>query len=1328
MNNLRTTLGVLLVTCSLQVANGQIFINEGSNKNYSQISDEDNEFPDWIELYNAGTDTVQLAGYTLSDDPTNPTKWTFPNVYILPGAYKTIFCSGKDRTPISGFIDIFNEPNYNPVVGWNNHVLSTPFYWDGVSSLLINTCSYSSAGYTTNSVFNQSETTDFSTIYAALDGSPFVCEAPYGSRVALRPNIKLNQVIIGDGTRQNTPFDYPAPYGNWYWAARNQMLIPGAELIAAGLTAGYIDSFALDVVSTDPNTTYDYFTGSMRLVDYNAVSTRFEAVDPNGFLHTNFKISTAGETIALYAPDQQLLGSLFVSCAQPDISVGLLPDASTNVSLFLDASPSETNNLAQPFFAYLLPPEISVASGLYNAPFTVSLINPNGAGSILRYTLNGNDPDENSAIYSGSPIQIYYSTVLKVRAFTATELPSKAAVASYLLGINHVTPVLSVVTDPENLFGPTGIFENWQFDWEKAAYVEYFDTTQQLIFAQFAGIQIDGGAGGSRSNPQHSFRVELDDPVLGEGPIDYPLIPNRPARTKYSNLYLRNGSNYYLTLPYKDAAHVKGMGEETQNYYSAWRPITVYINGVYFGLYELREKFDTEFFETAEKADPDSTDILSLSFWNGSVLRPVVGSVDSFFNDYNAFNSLNPADSTFWDDADEYFDMRYYNDYIIAETWAGNVDWPQNNIKIYRSNATDFRWRFCLIDLEGSMSPFGFSTAYDNHIGYVLGADPNNPYINIFLKGVQNPRFRNYFINRYADLMNTSYQYSRLSNIVNTMFNQTAIEMPKTYMRWGDPNNISGQMEFFVNNNQIFLSELAVRTGIVRNHIQDNFSLNAQVDVTLDVFPEGAGKIKISTIIPDSLPWTGVYFDGNPVEITAIPNPGYAFAYWDANAVLSSIDTNITIVLNIDSSTLFQAVFINTGIFGKIAISEVNYNSDSTRNAGNWIEFHNYGNGPLNMSGWRFTDSTLSNNYIFPSGTILQPGAYLVLAGDTTLFHTQFPLVDAYGPTGFGFSNSSDALALFDQNDFLVVRMRYDDAFPWPVAADGYGRTLELLKDTLDPALYSSWFAGCVGGSPGRAFVPCAEAIVFSEINYQSAPAANAGDWVELLNVSDVPVDISGWKFQDSNNNNRFDIPLNTVLQESERIVLAADTVLFKARFPMVSNFTGPIGFGLSSSGEAIRLFDGAGRLYQSVVYDQAAPWPQGANGNGFTLELIDPKADLCDGNNWQDGCPEGSPGKEWVIPCVTSGLPAVDAGSADWIIYPNPSSGVFNLQALDPSGVPANILAEVFNFMGQNMYTHTFDYPDNEIRIDLSGSSKGIYLMRIWVDGLATDRIIVLE
>jgi hypothetical protein len=1064
----------------------------------------------------------------------------------------------------------------------------------------------------------------------------------------------------------------------------------------------------------------------MKLVSHTEVTTSFEIVDTNLRLHTNFKIDSDGETVYLYSPAQQLVSSLFVNCSQVDNSTGSFPDTSANIVLFSAGTPGNTNNLSQPFTSYLLPPTISVPSGIYNTSITVNLNNPNGPGSSIRYTLNGDDPDSTSLLYNGNPIQVFYSGVLKAKAFSLNELPSTTAVSSYLFGISHVTPILSVVTDQENLYGPNGIFSNWQFDWEKAAYVEYFDTTQQLIFSQHAGIQVDGGLGGSRSHPQHSFRVELDDPVLGEGPVNYQVIPNRPFRTKYSKLYLRNGSNYYLTLPYKDAAHIEGMAAETNNYYSAWRPISVYINGAYFGLYELREKFDTEYFEEIENADKDSLDLLSLSAWQGYVLRAVEGSVDSFYTTYDAFNNLNPIDTGYWNNADQYFDMKCYNDYIIAETWAGNVDWPGNNIKIYRSNISDFRWRFCLIDLEGSLGPFGFSTAYDDHIAYVLGANPNNPYINVFLKSIQNPKFKNYFINRYADLMNTTYKYDRLSAVANSFFNQTVIEMPKEYARWGDPNNINGQMSSFINNHQTFLSELSVRTEQVRNHIQSNFSLTSQVDVTLDVYPAGAGKIKISTIIPTTLPWTGVYFNGNPVEITAIPNIGYEFAYWDTNAIFNNIDTNIAVLLNISSSTLFKAVFTPSTDFGNIAISELNYNCDSTRNSSNWIEFHNYGNSPLNISGWHFTDNTISNNYIFPPNTIIPVGEYLVLVEDTALFHSQFPQTNVYGPLGFGFSNSGELLTLSDNNNLPVLNMQYYDSIPWPEAPDGYGRTLELINDTLDPNLSSSWFVGCIGGSPGGPYIPCTEDIIFSEINYKSSTFTNAGDWVELLNTSSNAVDISNWKFRDDDDTHNFNIPLNTVIPPSGRIVILFDSLLFTNRFPSVTNYVGQFNFGLSSNGDAIRLFDATGRLYQSVIYDDLLPWPQGANGNGYTLELVNANGNLSDGSNWQNGCPEGSPGSEFIFPCAVASTSNTMLSSLSF--FPNPTNGLVNVQLPNFNADEKEIKIEVFNYIGDNIYSEHIKSTRNNFSIDLQGHAKGIYLTRININGETIDRLIILN
>jgi len=359
------------------------------------------------------------------------------------------------------------------------------------------------------------------------------------------------------------------------------------------------------------------------------------------------------------------------------------------------------------------------------------------------------------------------------------------------------------------------------------------------------------------------------------------------------------------------------MSNGMKNYYSAWRPISVYINGQYFGLYELREKFDPEMFEILDGASESSTDILSLSAWYGFVLRAVTGSVDSFWSAYASFTDIDPADTAFWTKADHYFDMEYYGDYIIGESWMSNVDWPYNNIKIYRSDKTNERWRFCLVDQELALLPNSWTDCYFDHIGFMLSLGSGYPYTDIWYKGIQNDRFRNYFINRFADVMNTSYQSSNLTGIENGMFDQTVVEMANEFQRWGDPFNVPAQVEYFYNNHLTFQSELECRTQQVRNHIQYNFSLLHQVDVTLDVQPEGAGTIHISTITPDTYPWEGVYFDGLPVRVEAIANDGFHFSSWEENNLMTDLFNpvfNDTLASNV---ALFRAYFdedIATGV------------------------------------------------------------------------------------------------------------------------------------------------------------------------------------------------------------------------------------------------------------------------------------------------------------------------------------------------------------------------------------------------------------------------------
>jgi hypothetical protein len=901
----------LVILCFLGSVDAQVLLNEGCNKNAFAVQDENGDAPDWIELYNNSASSVNLENWKLADQLNGLNAWIFPNLNIPAQSFMRVFCSGKDRYGSPPFTPTANTTSFQPVVSWNTHPFSQAFNWDGSSNIIVNVCSYNNTGYTENSIFYQSTTPFTSCVASFVDGSPAACSNNIGQTYNQRPNIKLNNAIIGSGTITNSNTDYPAPYGNWYWGARHQMLILASELQAAGLNAGPISSLSFQVASTNGEF-YDY-------IDIALIQTSLTELDANflplqgQLLHTNFKLDGTGEHVYLFNSTNQLQDQLEIVCPQPDISVGRFPNGSTNLT-WMSPSPGLSNNSNQTYSDTLPRPQISLNSGIYNGLQSVQISTsiPNTVGKLV-YTINGQDPTINSATYVG-PVSVSSNQVLRAKVFPLNNnnlLPSEQAVATYLFGVSHTTPILLVNTPNENLFGANGIFDNWWTDWVKPAYAVLLDTgqTHPLIHQTKTALRMDGGAGGSRSHPQHSFRLSFTHGAFGDKPITFPLLPDRPNRAQYSDIYLRNGSNQYLNLPYKDASQVRMMSEGSANYYASYRPVSVYINGAYFGLYELREKFNQEYFEQHDNATRDSIELLSLSYWYNLVLRAVEGDVDNFWSDYSNFNALDPSSPTYWQDADQYFDLKHYTDYIIAESWMGNVDWPGNNIKIYRSDASQKRWRFALIDLELSMQPNGWTNCTDNHIAYMMGQSEDNPYINIWKQSIENLAYRNYFINRFADQMNTSYRQEQLLATEQAFYESMLPEMPLQFARWGDPNNIAGQMATFEENHQIFQEQLLCRSTFVFNQLRLQFNLTKKVQVNLQVYPEMAGEIQLNTIQPASYPWSGTYFDGVPIQMEPVAKPGYVFSHWlPAANIVDSLADSLSVFVTQTNQT-FTAVF-----------------------------------------------------------------------------------------------------------------------------------------------------------------------------------------------------------------------------------------------------------------------------------------------------------------------------------------------------------------------------------------------------------------------------------
>jgi hypothetical protein len=1316
---------IFLFSGIVNLINAQVVINEASNRNYTQIYDEDGDNEDWIELYNNDIVSINLKGWYLSDDLSVLDKWMFPSISINPGSFSLIYASGKNRKgdinhwecavlPSDSFY--YTVPNVSTPNDWNsNPLIFTSWekgiagfgYEDGDDSTIVNNTSM--AIYIVKK-FSIPDTSVISKAIAYIDyddgfvaylNGVEICRNNITGVPAWDNNASGNHEaqIYSGGAPEKYTLDMTLIESIWI-QGENTFAIEVHNNSSTSSDVSLIPFLTFAIKDSSTN-----FSPLPVIINENIASG----------IHTNFKISSTGETIYLSNSEKQLVDSLPVKQLEVDFSVGRVTDGGSIYGLFTQSTPGKSNNTSTANTkGYEPSPEFTVQSGFYNTSIKVGITNLS-PGSTIRYTLDGSEPTGTSTVYSGTNIIISATKTLKACCFSNTgKLPGKAKTANYFIKNEYTVPVLSITTNNENLFGGTGICDNWGQDWVKPCYIEYYDKNKVKSFEQAASIQIDGGAGGSRSQNQHSFRIEPGNGALGDGDLNYKLIPDRYNRTEYASFYLRNGSNQYLVLPYKDALEVKAMGKGTNNYYSAYTPIVVYVNAEYWGLYELREKINVDYFEKNYGANPDSTDILGLSYYTGQTLRAIKGSTDHFWNDYNNFLNLTISDSDYLKKADQIIDLKYYTDYIIAQSWICNSDWPNNNIKIIRSNITNYRWRFALLDLEWSLDPNGWTQYTTDHINYMRYCSPEIPYVRFWQELIKNTDYKNAFINRFADLMNTNYLYSNLLPMEEEMFNAAYPEMAAEYNKWTlNPRPVDEFMDIYKQNHELMKQSLRLRSAQVRNHIQNNFGLTRQLNVELDVSPVNSGKIKISTITPDSYPWNGIYFDGVPVTITAIPNPGYKFKNWDNNGLITEL-TNPVFSKNINlSNKVFKANFeTNTLPFGAVTISEVNYKDEPSIATSDWIELYNYGTAPLSLKGYTLRDDNPKHCFYFPDSCIIGENCRIIITRDTLMFKSMHPdLMNVVGLLGFGLGSSENNIQLYNEKDSLVVSVHYLDSIPWPVGADGRGLTMELVNPYQSLNDPNNWFNSCIGGSPGLPYTPCDEPVVISEICNNPPPDPYMADYIELWNTSAESVDISGWILKDKVDTHKYVIPSPTIIEPGKRLVVAQSPDLLNRVHPLVTSVCGVYQFGFSEKSDWVRFYDSNEKLRLSVKYDVKAPWPAYSVGNYFTLELLDPTADVNNGSNWFAGCYSGSPEKKYVASeCKT----AIDEISYNTInIYPNPASDYINID-IQSIGFNGKYSIKLYTIIGTEVLSEVCINNGSEVKkqINLQNIPKGILIL----------------
>jgi hypothetical protein len=609
--------------------------------------------------------------------------------------------------------------------------------------------------------------------------------------------------------------------------------------------------------------------------------------------HTNFKISASGETIVLTDAAGTVLDRVDLPVLGADLSYGRSSDGSMS---WMVQTPSpgvkNTGSVTKPFSD---PVTISLAAGFYSSAVTVEL---SAGSSTVYYTLDGSDPDSASTVYT-KPIIIETTSVLKANSLKENHQPSPIIHRTYLIDENTTLPVISLSSDPYNLFDYNyGIYANgpgWTptapnhganfwMDWERPAHVEFFADDKSLGFSEACGIAIYGAY--TRSYPQKSFSVKFKSDY-GVSEIHYPLFPDIDVTT-FKSFILRNSGNDFYYTHFRDAM-MQNLVKDLDIDYLEYRPATTFLNGQYWGIYNIREKISEHYVANRHGVDPDNIDMLEGN------MEVIHGDTHHYQKLIDYISTQNMATDDAYAFINRMIDLDECLLYFAAEVYYNSQDWPANNIKYWRERSETGKWRWILFDLDFGFNLYETNGQAENHLTYLLSGIETRPGSNppwstlLSRKLVQNPTVKNRFINLIADLLNTNFKSTRVVSIINQMAAHLANDIGRHRKHWG----ISEQTAASHINRMISFAQ--ERPTYLRGFVNDYFKCGGNAKITINCTAGGRIKLNSIFLLPGEMPWSGIYFQNNPVHLQAIPDSGYRFDGW--SGAVASVDSALTLLI-----------------------------------------------------------------------------------------------------------------------------------------------------------------------------------------------------------------------------------------------------------------------------------------------------------------------------------------------------------------------------------------------------------------------------------------------
>ncbi|OQY56779.1 MAG: hypothetical protein B6245_17930 [Desulfobacteraceae bacterium 4572_88] len=460
-----------------------------------------------------------------------------------------------------------------------------------------------------------------------------------------------------------------------------------------------------------------------------------------------------------------------------------------------------------------------------------------------------------------------------------------------------------ISTDPANLWDEEmGIYTeganydpfegkaNYLEDWERPVSLEFYEPGGMLGFSMNAGMKIHGGS--SRDYLQKSVSVHARE-RFGNDEIQYKLFPDEDIETFKSFILRNDGCCDDERTLFRDAILHLVLKDQMDMDLQAYRPTVVYLNGAYWGILNLREKLNEDYLASHHDADPDAVDILEES-------RHVVeGDAEHYENLSDFVASEDMASDENYEYVRTQMDTDEYINYQIAEIYSANSDWPGNNIRYWRPQTPDGKWRWLLYDTDYAFVSYEYEG--------IRKAAEGQPLFSGLLK---NAAFRNELIQRLASHLNTTFLPDQIISVIDRLRAGILEEVPNHIRKWGGTYgsySISTRSQW-EDNIEIRRTFARRRPAYARQHITDYFGLSGTANLTLKISEPCSGEISVQEVAMPGRHFTGTWFRDVPLRLKARANPGWRFTQWQGIPGGSSDTLSLILTGDFSITAMFERI------------------------------------------------------------------------------------------------------------------------------------------------------------------------------------------------------------------------------------------------------------------------------------------------------------------------------------------------------------------------------------------------------------------------------------